>query len=120
MFALDLALEPRGSEVMLSIHADGRVVVWLGSMRLPPFDTEDARHELRRSLNKMVGVHIHRRQVNGWPRFRLPALEHPSSLLRFVAVLDRIASESRGAAPADRPAAIESAVHPGHAGTAPA
>ena len=100
MFALDLALEPRGSEVMLSIHADGRVVVWLGSMRLPPFDTEDARHELRRSLNKMVGVHIHRRQVNGWPRFQLSALEEPDNLMRLVAVLDRVVTESGAATPA--------------------
>jgi hypothetical protein len=101
MFALDLQVEPRASEVMLSIHADGRVVAWLGSLRLPPFDTEAARHELRRALNRMDGVHLHRSRVHGWPRFPLARLEDPANLLRLVAVLDRIASESHAATPTD-------------------
>ena len=106
MFALDLQAEPRASEIMLSIHADGRVVAWLGSLRLPPFDTEEARHELRRALNRMEGVHLHRSRVNGWPRFRLEALENPENLMRLVSVLDGVATESHAAVPADavRPA----------------
>jgi endonuclease/exonuclease/phosphatase family metal-dependent hydrolase len=99
MFALDLQAEPRASEVMLSIHADGRVVVWLGGLRLPPFDAEAARHDVRRALNEMAGVHIHRRQVNGWPRFPISALEDRDDLARLVAVLGRIATASQGASP---------------------
>ena len=105
MFALDLQAEPRASEVMLSIHADGRVVAWLGSLRLPPFDTAEARHELRRALNEMDGVHLHRTRVNGWPRFPLARLEDPANLLRLVAVLDRDRDrEPRGHATRCRPA----------------
>ena len=33
----------RVSQSTISIHADGQVVVWLGGMRHPPFDTEAAR-----------------------------------------------------------------------------
>ena len=94
MFPVDLNLEPRGSQPTISIHADGQVVVWLGGMRHPPFDTEAGREELRKALNELDGVHIHRRQVNGWPRFPLSVLEDPANLLRLVAVLDRIATES--------------------------
>jgi hypothetical protein len=42
-------------------------------------------------------VHLHRRFVNGWPRFLLSALQDPANLLSLVAVLDRIASESHTA-----------------------
>ena len=94
MFPVDLNLEPRGSQPTISIHADGQVVVWLGGMRQPPFDTEAGRDELRKALNELDGVHIHRRRVNGWPRFPLAVLEDPANLLRLVAVLDRIATES--------------------------
>jgi hypothetical protein len=97
LFTLDLNAAPRASEVMCSIHADGRVVAWLGGLKLPPFDTEAGRHELRQALNELDGVHVHRRQVNGWPRFALSVLEDPANLLRFVAVLDRIARESHPA-----------------------
>ncbi len=103
MFTLDLQVEPRASEVMLSIHADGRVVAWLGSLRLPPFDTEDARHELRRALNRMDGVHLHRSRVNGWPRFGLAALENSENLVLLVEVLDRIATESGRRSPGTPP-----------------
>ncbi len=99
MFTLDLNAAPRGSEVMVSVHADGQVVLWLGGLRLPPFDTEDGRHELRHALNAVDGVHIGHRQVNGWPRFPLSTLEDPANLLRLVAVLDRIATESHTTAP---------------------
>jgi hypothetical protein len=89
---------------MLSIQADGRVVAWLGSLRLPPFDTQEARHELRRALNEMDGVHVHRRQVNGWPRFQLEELQNAGNLVRLVEVLDRIATESRARTPDEDPA----------------
>ena len=95
MFPIDLQGEPRGSQPTISIHADGSAVVWLGGMRHPPFDSEAARNELRNALNEMDGVHIHRRQVNGRPRFPLSVLEDPANMLRLVAVLDRIATESR-------------------------
>ena len=97
MFPVDLNLEPRGTQPTISLHADGRVVVWFGSMRQPPFDTEAARHELRRALNEMDGVHLSSRQANSWPRFQLAFLEEPANLVRLVAVLDRIATESRHA-----------------------
>ncbi len=94
MFPVDLNLEPRGSQPTISIHADGRVVVWLGGMHQPPFDTEPTREELRRALNEMEGVHLPSRQVNGWPRFPISALETSENLLHLVTVLDRIATES--------------------------
>ena len=79
MFPVDLNLEPRGSQPTISTHADGQVVVWLGGMHHPPFDTEAGREELRRVLNELDGVHIHRRQVKGWPRFPLSVLEDGSA-----------------------------------------
>ena len=91
---MDLQAEPRGSQMMLSIHADGTVVVWLGGLMHPPFNEKPAREELRTLLNEMDGVHIHSRQVNGWPRFPIERLEDPVNLLKLVAVLDRIAEES--------------------------
>jgi endonuclease/exonuclease/phosphatase family metal-dependent hydrolase len=99
MFPVDLNLEPRGSQPTISIHADGTVVVWLGAMRHPPFDTEPARHGLRRAINELDGVHLPSRQVNGWPRFALSALEDTANLLRLVAVMDRIATESHTVRP---------------------
>jgi hypothetical protein len=99
MFPVDLNLEPRGSQPTISIHADGTVVVWLGAMRYPPFDTESTRHELRRAINELVGVHLPSRQVNGWPRFPLTALVDTANLLRLVAVMDRIATESHTVQP---------------------
>ena len=94
-FPVDLNLAPRGAQSTISIRADGQVVVWFGGMRYPPFDTEVARHELRRALNQMDGVRIPPYQVNGWPRFPLSMLEDPANLLRLVGVLDRLATESR-------------------------
>jgi endonuclease/exonuclease/phosphatase family metal-dependent hydrolase len=94
MFPVDLNLEPRGSQPTISIHADGTVVVWLGAMGHPPFDTESARHELRRAINELDGVYLPSRQVNGWPRFPISALEDTANLVRLAAVMDRIATES--------------------------
>ena len=94
MFPVDIQTEPRGSQMTISIHADGQVVVWLGGMSCPPFDERSGREELRKLLNELDGVHVHHRQVNGWPRFPLERLEDPANLLKLVAVLDRIAEES--------------------------
>jgi endonuclease/exonuclease/phosphatase family metal-dependent hydrolase len=94
LFPVDLQVEPRGSQMTLSIHADGQVVVWLGGMRHPPFDDRPGREELRKALNELEGVHVHHRQANGWPRFPIERLEDPANLLKLVAVLDRIAEES--------------------------
>jgi endonuclease/exonuclease/phosphatase family metal-dependent hydrolase len=116
MFPVDVQTEPRGSQSTISIHADGRVVVWLGGMRHPPFDAEAARHELRRALNAMDGVHLHRTRVNGWPRFALARLEEPGNLLKLVEVLDRIAEETHTIAPAAAPDAVTAADQPGIAG----
>ncbi len=99
MFTLDLQAAPRASEVLFAIHADGRVVVWLGGLRLPPFDSEPGRHEIRRAINEMDGVHIHGRQVNGWPRFDVALLEDPANMPWFVEVLDRIVTESHAVPP---------------------
>jgi hypothetical protein len=63
-------------------------------MRHPPFNERSGRDALRRMLNEIDGVEIHWRQVNGWPRFPISVLEDRANLLRFVAVLDRIAEES--------------------------
>jgi endonuclease/exonuclease/phosphatase family metal-dependent hydrolase len=106
LFPVDLQAEPRGSQMTLSIHADGQIVVWLGGMRQPPFNEQSGREQLRQLLNELDGVHIHRRQVNGWPRFQLSILDDPVNLLALVSVLDRIADESQTIPPtgADRPA----------------
>lgn len=99
LLTLDVQTVPRASEVVCSIRAGGEVVVWLGGLKLPPFDTTESRHALRRALNLMDGVHLHRSRTNGWPRFPLAALENPQNLLAFVAVLDRITSETRTITP---------------------
>ncbi len=111
MLPVDIQTEPRGSQPTISIHADGQVVVWLGAMRLPPFDTEPARQELRHAINAMSGVHLHRSRVNGWPRFALAHLEDSGNLLKLVAVLDRIADETH-VAPAPPPPAESAAPVP--------
>jgi hypothetical protein len=101
LFPVDLQAEPRGFQMTLSIHADGQVVVWLGGMRCPPFDEKPGRERLRTLLNELDGIHIHHRQVNGWPRFPLERLEDHANLLKLVAVLDRIAEESQTVTPPD-------------------
>ena len=68
-------------------------------MKLPPFDERPGRERLRKLLNELDGVHVHYRQVNGWPRFPIERLEDPANLLKLVAVLDRIAEESHTVTP---------------------
>ena len=41
------------------------------------------------------GVHIRRWETDRWPRFSLERLDDPSNLQKLVAVLDRIADETR-------------------------
>ena len=103
-FPIDIQTEPRASQMTVSIHVDGTVVVWLGSMRVSPFDTTEARNGLRRALNEIEGVHIRGWETDRWPRFPLECLEDPSNLQKLVAVLDRIADETR--------ASVGSWVHP--------
>ena len=95
LFPVDLKLEPAGLASPRS-RSTPTATSSSGSaaMRHPPFDTESGRDELRRALNEIDGVHIPSRQVNGWPRFPLSALEDPANLVRLVAVMDRIATES--------------------------
>lgn len=64
-------------------------------MRHPPFDREANRHELRVALNQIDGVQIDESQVHGWPTFPIRVLEDPAHLAGLVAVLDRLATESR-------------------------
>lgn len=92
---VDLDLEPRGVQYTISALARGDIKVHFGSMRHPPFDTDAARHELRVALNEIDGVEIPESQVRGWPTFPIGVLENPANLARLVAVLDRIARESR-------------------------
>ena len=97
-FQVDLELEPKNVQSTISVKASGDVVVQFGNMRYAPFDTDDARDALRRALNEMDGVHIPKRQLQGWPRFPIAALEAPANLMKLVAVLDRIAVERHTAA----------------------
>ena len=94
LLTLDVQTEPRASQVLCSIHADGRVVVWFGAWKLPPFDERSERERLRKLLNELDGVHVHWRQANGWPRIPIAALEDRTNLVRFTGVLDRLAEES--------------------------
>ncbi len=102
---VDLNLEPKGIQSTISVKAAGDVVVQFGNMRHPPFDTDAARDELRRSLNEMDGVHIPRRQLRYWPMFPFAILEEPANLGRLVAVLNGIATESHAAPPVEERAA---------------
>ena len=94
LLTLDIQTEPRASQVLCSVHADGRVVVWFGAWKLPPFDERPERERLRKLLNELDGVHVHWRQAGGWPRIPIAALEDRANLVRFTAVLDRLAEES--------------------------
>lgn len=96
---VDLELEPKGIQSTISIRALGGVVVHFGNMRHPPFDTPDAREELRVALNGMDGVDIAANELRYWPRFPLSVLEDPANFARLVAVLDRIATESHTVRP---------------------
>ena len=93
LFPIDIQTEPRASQMTLSIHSDGTVVVWLGSMK-PPFHTTEARTELRRALNEIDGVHIRRWETDRWPRFSIERLVESANLQKLVALLDRLADET--------------------------
>ena len=94
-FPLDFNLAPRTNQPTFSIKVAGEVVMQFGGMRHPPFDTEDGRRPLLDALNRMTGVKLPRWQVRTWPRFPLAVLEDEANLAAFVAVLDRIVTESR-------------------------
>jgi hypothetical protein len=91
---LDLDLEPRASQSIMSIRASGDVVVQFGRMRHPPFDTDEGRNELRLALNEIAGVEILEESLRGDPTFPLAILTDPANLMRLVAVLDRVAVET--------------------------
>jgi len=57
--------------------------------------------ELRLALNEIDGVDIPESQLGGWPTFPISALEDPANLVRLIAVLDRIATESHAARPVE-------------------
>jgi hypothetical protein len=105
-FQVDLEREPKGLQYTISIRARGDVKVHFGGMRQPPFHTDATRHELRRMLNEIDGVDIPAKQIRYWPTFPLSALEDPANLSRLVAVLDRLATESRSATHATLDAAV--------------
>jgi hypothetical protein len=102
-FQVDLELEPKGIQPTIAVQAAGEVVVGFGGMHHPPFDTDAVREELRKALNEMDGVRLPKRQLHYWPRFPLAVLQDPANLLRLVAVLDRLATESH--ATSDSPGA---------------
>jgi hypothetical protein len=77
------------------------VVIQFGGMKQPPFDSIEARDELRLMLNEIDGVDIGSWQLSRWPTIQLAVLEDPASLSRVVAVLDRIAVDSRPAVQPD-------------------
>ena len=91
---VDLELEPKGVQSMISVKARGDVVVQFGSMRHPPFDTAAGRNELRLALNEIDDVDIADSQLNRWPTFPLAVLQDAENIARLVGVLDRLASES--------------------------
>lgn len=98
-FQIDLDLEPKGVQYCISVRARGDIKVHLGGMRHPPFDKHAGRDSLRVALNEIDGVDIPASQTNYWPVFPLAVLAEPANLDRFVAVLDRIATESHTATP---------------------
>ena len=101
MFPVDIDLEPRGSQMTISIHAGGDVVMHFGSMRHPPFDTPAARDDLRLAMNGIAGVDIPASQLRYWPRFPISVLEDPANLARLVAVMHRVATESHTTVPVE-------------------
>ncbi len=69
---------------MISIRARGDVMVQFGCMRHPPFDSLEARNELRVALNEMDGVDIPEAKLRYWPTLtHVPA---PDSVLQRVAL----------------------------------
>ena len=100
-FPVDLELVPKGSQPTIAVRARGDVVIQFGGMKQPPFDSIEARDELRLMLNEIDGVDIGSWQLSRWPTIQLAVLEDPASLSRVVAVLDRIAVDSRPAVQPD-------------------
>jgi endonuclease/exonuclease/phosphatase family metal-dependent hydrolase len=99
LLTLDIQTEPRASQVLCSIHADGQVVIWFGAWKLPPFNDPRARERVRKQLNELAGVHIQWRQASGWPRIPISALENRDNLVRLTGVLDKLAMESHTVSP---------------------
>ena len=95
IWSLDLNLEPKAVLTLLSIHAAGEVVIHFGGMRHPPFDDAGGRDDLRVALNEIIGVDISGASIRGWPRFPITVLDDPSNLAKLVAVMDRLATETR-------------------------
>jgi hypothetical protein len=79
---------------VISMHTDGQVVIHLGGWRITPFDAPSRRHQIRRLLNSIPGVEIAGREVYGWPRFQIGALDDPANLDKLVGILDQIATET--------------------------
>jgi len=105
-FPIDLNLAPKGVQPTISIWASGDVVVHLGGMRHPPFNTDEGRAELLAQLDRIEGIELPASAVRGWPRFPLALLERPDGLARLVAILERIALETvqaTGSIPMRRP-----------------
>jgi hypothetical protein len=94
IWRLDLEAEPKAWMNLVSIHADGQVVIHFGGMRVPPFDAPAVRHELRVALDEIEGVEMPEREAYRWPRFAIGVLDDPANLARLVAVMDRLAAET--------------------------
>ncbi|HEX5826200.1 MAG TPA: hypothetical protein VFY23_01655, partial [Candidatus Limnocylindrales bacterium] len=95
-FQVDLEQAPKAIGYTISARARGDLVVQFGNMKVPPFDSADARNELRQALNAIPGVHIASRDLARWPKIPIATFEDPDNLLRLVAVLDHMA-EAYGA-----------------------
>lgn len=93
---LDFELEPKGSQPLISIQANGDVIVQLEAMRHPPFDEPEARDSIRRELSGLDGLDIRGASPD---RFPIGMLASEANLLGFVAVLNRLVEETRPRVP---------------------
>lgn len=75
-----------------SIKADGRVVVQFKYMS-SPFDTEEAREELRSKINRIAGVTLEKK-LKGQPSFPLISLEKSERRQQFQCVFSDMIDET--------------------------
>ncbi|MEJ7697866.1 MAG: hypothetical protein WKF78_14935 [Candidatus Limnocylindrales bacterium] len=100
---LDFELEPKGSQPLISIQAAGDVIVQLKAMRHAPFDDPEARDAIRTELGGLDGMEVPGQAPTGSPSGCSPRRR---DLLRFVAILDRLADEESPAGPSPRVACL--------------
>lgn len=64
----------------------------------PPFDTVEARNEVRRSLNEIEGVELGEDRLGGRPSVPLGVLADSRKVARFLAVFAEVVARTRAAA----------------------